>query len=199
MARSHILCIEDDADTAELIQEVLQDEDYKVTVATNGMEGLEALSFPPDLVLCDIDMPTLSGLELLKQARASGKLPNKIPFIFITAFGHRSLQLEARRLGCDDYITKPLDFELLIEIIRHRLSRGQEPERTSKPEFELTAREVQTLLWVARGKSSAEIAIILDVTERTVNFHIDNVIRKMGVATRVQAAVKATMLGLLSP
>src|SRR3954452_13493973 len=52
MSRSHILCIEDDADTAELIQEVLQDEDYKVTVARNGMEGLEALSFPPDLVLC---------------------------------------------------------------------------------------------------------------------------------------------------
>jgi DNA-binding NarL/FixJ family response regulator len=198
MARSHILCIEDDPDTAELIQEVLQDEDYKVTLASNGMEGLEALSFPPDLILCDIDMPGLSGLEVLKQARVSGKLTNKIPFIFITAFGHRSLQLEARRLGCDDYITKPLDFELLIEIIRHRLSRTQEPER-DKPGFELTAREIQTLTWVARGKSSAEIAMILEVTERTINFHIDNVIRKMGVATRVQAAVKATMLGLLSP
>jgi len=198
MARSHILCIEDDPDTAELVQEVLQDEDYKVTVAGNGMEGLDALNFPPDLVLCDIDMPGLSGLEVLKQARASGKLSNRIPFIFITAFGHRSSQLEARRLGCDDYITKPLDFELLIEIIRHRLSRTQEPER-DKPGFELTAREVETLTWVARGKSSAEIAVILEVTERTVNFHIDNVIRKMGVASRVQAAVKATMLGLLSP
>jgi DNA-binding NarL/FixJ family response regulator len=198
MARAHILCIEDDPDTAELIQEVLHEENYKVTLAANGMEGLEALSFPPDLVLCDIDMPELSGLELFKRARASGKLPSKIPFIFITAFGHRSMQLEARRLGCDDYITKPLDFELLIEIIRHRLRRGQEQEG-SKPEFELTPREVQTLLWVARGKSSAEIAVILEVAERTVNFHIDNVIRKMGVATRVQAAVKATMLGLLNP
>lgn len=198
MARAHILCIEDDPDTAELIQEVLHEENYKVTLAANGMEGLEALSFPPDLVLCDIDMPELSGLELFKRARASGKLPSKIPFIFITAFGHRSMQLEARRLGCDDYITKPLDFELLIEIIRNRLRRGQEQEG-SKPEFELTPREVQTLLWVARGKSSAEIAVILEVAERTVNFHIDNVIRKMGVATRVQAAVKATMLGLLNP
>jgi DNA-binding NarL/FixJ family response regulator len=196
MARSHILCIEDDPDTAELVQEVLQEEQYKVTIASNGMEGLEALNFLPDLVLCDIDMPGLSGLEVLQQARASGKLSHKIPFIFITAFGHRSLQLDARRLGCDDYITKPLDFELLIEIIRHRLSRT--PER-DKPSFELTAREVQTLTWVARGKSSGEIAVILEVTERTVNFHIDNVIRKMGVATRVQAAVKATMLGLLSP
>jgi DNA-binding NarL/FixJ family response regulator len=198
MARAHILCIEDDPDTAELIQEVLQEENYKVSLAASGMEGLEALSFPPDLVLCDIDMPELSGLDLFKQARASGKLPTKIPFIFITAFGHRSMQLEARRLGCDDYITKPLDFELLIEIIRHRINRGQEQE-ASKPEFELTPREVQTLLWVARGKSSAEIAVILEVAERTVNFHIDNVIRKMGVATRVQAAVKATMLGLLNP
>jgi DNA-binding NarL/FixJ family response regulator len=198
MAQPHILCIEDDPDTAELVQEVLQEEDYKVTVAGNGMDGLAALSFSPDLVLCDIDMPGLSGLEVLKEARASGKLPHKIPFIFITAFGNRSMQLDARRLGCDDYITKPLDFELLIEIIRHRLSRTQEPGR-DKPSFELTAREVQTLTWVARGKSSAEIAVILDVTERTVNFHIDNVIRKMGVASRVQAAVKATILGLLSP
>jgi len=198
MARQHILCIEDDPDTAELIQEVLQEEGYRITTASNGIDGFEALSFPPDLVLCDIDMPGLSGLELLKQARGSGKLSSKTPFLFITAFGHRSTQLEARRLGCDDYITKPLDFELLIEIIRHRVSRGQEQEG-SKPEFELTAREVQTLLWVARGKSSAEIAVILEVAERTVNFHIDNVIRKMGVATRVQAAVKATMLGLLNP
>lgn len=55
------------------------------------------------------------------------------------------------------------------------------------------------LTWAARGKSSTNIAVILRISDRTVNFHIDNAMRKLGVATRIQAAVKCAVLGLIPP
>lgn len=196
--RPQILCIEDNSETAGLITEVLEDEGFGVVVAGTGLEGLDALNGRPDLILCDIDLPDLSGLQLLERIRAGKLLRGSVPFIFVTAFSQRNHQMQARQLGCDDYVTKPIDFELLVAIIRHRLSPlvGRDVD---SGEFRLTDREKQALTWAARGKSSADIAVILDISERTVNFHMDNAMRKLDVATRIQAAVKCAMLGLISP
>lgn len=203
MSQPHILCIEDDPDTAEVIAEILQSEDFKVTLANSGLTGLNALHDEPDLVLCDIDLPDLSGFEVLAQIREGKLLPSGVPFIFLTAFSQRVHQIHARQLGCDDYVTKPIDFELLVAIIRNRLmsaaERGSGKSDLGKPGFKLTERELQTLTWAARGKSSGDVAVILGISERTVNFHLDNAMRKVGVATRVQAAVKCAMLGMIKP
>ncbi|MFZ5693436.1 MAG: response regulator [Pseudomonadota bacterium] len=193
----HLLCIEDDPDTCELLVEVLTAEGFKVTTASTGQEGLAALQSRPDLVLCDIDLPDVTGFEILEKIRSASLMPLGVPFIFLTAFSQRAHQLQARQLGCDDYVTKPIDFELLIAIIRHRLAAAE--KGAEKSEFRLTEREIQVLTWVARGKSSADIATILEISERTVNFHLDNAMRKAGVATRVQAAVKCALLGLIEP
>lgn len=193
-----ILCIEDDPGTAELIVEVLEDEGFNVTVSDNGRDGLAAIGERPSLILCDIDMPGLSGFEVLRELRRNRQLPQTVPFIFITAFSQRSYHLQARQLGCDDFVTKPIDFDLLVAIIRHRLA-GSATQPLAPPDFHLTDREIEALTWVARGKSSADIAVILGVAERTVNFHIDNVIRKMQVATRVQAAIRCTVMGIIDP
>lgn len=195
MSRPRILCIEDDADVADLIVEILEEEGFEVITARDGAAGIEGLARNPDLILCDIDMPVLSGFEVLGKINAD-QTARAIPFIFMTALSQRKYHLQARQLGCDDYITKPLDFELLIAIIRHRLSQGD----TGAPAgFALTEREHEALTWVARGKSSSEIAIILGISERTVNFHIDNVIQKTQTTTRVQAAVKCAILRLIAP
>jgi DNA-binding NarL/FixJ family response regulator len=195
---SHLLCIEDDPDTCELLVEVLTAEGFAVSTVASGEAGLSAFETRPDLVLCDIDLPDVSGFDILAKSRAGNLLPPGVPFIFLTAFSQRSHQLQARQLGCDDYVTKPIDFELLIAIIRHRLTASG--DRTAeKSELRLTERELQVLTWVARGKSSSDIATILGISERTVNFHLDNAMRKAGVATRVQAAVKCALLGLIEP
>jgi DNA-binding NarL/FixJ family response regulator len=193
----HLLCIEDDPDTCELLVEVLSAEGFAVSTVTSGEAGLSALHARPDLVLCDIDLPDVSGFDILAKIRSDDLLPIGVPFIFLTAYSQRTHQLQARQLGCDDYVTKPIDFELLIAIIRHRLAAAE--KGAEKSELRLTEREVQVLTWVARGKSSADIATILEISERTVNFHLDNAMRKAGVATRVQAAVKCAMLGLIEP
>jgi DNA-binding NarL/FixJ family response regulator len=208
MSRPRILCIEDDPDTAEVIAEILQSEDFEVTLANSGSAGLGALQDKPDIVLCDIDLPDVSGFEVLARIREGKLLPGGAPFIFLTAFSQRVHQIHARQLGCDDYVTKPIDFELLVAIIRNRLANAAQrvvgksgpgnPDR-AKPDFRLTERELQTLTWAARGKSSGDVAVILGISERTVNFHLDNAMRKVGVATRVQAAVKCAMLGIIKP
>ncbi len=195
---SHLLCIEDDPDTCELLVEVLTSEGFAVSAVASGEAGLSALETRPDLVLCDIDLPDVSGFDILARIRAGNLLPPGVPFIFLTAFSQRSHQLQARQLGCDDYVTKPIDFELLIAIIRHRLTTAVD-RSAEKTELHLTDRELQVLTWVARGKSSSDIATILGISERTVNFHLDNAMRKAGVATRVQAAVKCALLGLIKP
>lgn len=193
----HLLCIEDDPDTCELLAEVLTAEGFTVSTVVSGEAGLSALGTRPDLVLCDIDLPDVSGFEILAKIRSDELLPIGVPFIFLTAYSQRTHQLQARQLGCDDYVMKPIDFELLIAIIRHRLAAAE--KGADKTELRLTEREVQVLTWVARGKSSSDIATILGISERTVNFHLDNAMRKAGVATRVQAAVKCAMLGLIAP
>ena len=195
---SHLLCIEDDPNTCELLVEVLTAEGFAVSTVASGEAGLSAFETRPDLVLCDIDLPDVSGFDILAKTRSGNLLPPGVPFIFLTAFSQRSHQLQARQLGCDDYVTKPIDFELLIAIIRHRLTAAGD-RNAEKSELRLTERELQVLTWVARGKSSSDIATILGISERTVNFHLDNAMRKAGVATRVQAAVKCALLGLIEP
>lgn len=194
MARPKILCIEDDPQTLELLVEVLEEDGLEPIIARDGHEGIQCFDQRPNLILCDIDMPHKSGFEVLSSLRRSTPYLRDVPFVFITAYGNRDTHLQARQLGCDDFVAKPLDFELLLAIVRNRLSSTR---ASTSPDFALTAREKEAMTWVARGKSSADIAVLLNISERTINFHIENVIRKAGVATRVQAAIRCALLGLI--
>ncbi|SIO61412.1 DNA-binding response regulator, NarL/FixJ family, contains REC and HTH domains [Bradyrhizobium erythrophlei] len=194
-----VLCIEDDRETAALIAEDLIDRGYEVSTAHDGHEGLAAiLRNAPDLVLSDISMPAMSGFELLERLIALAPRFSKIPFVFLTALTDRDNELRGRRLGADDYVTKPIDFDLLDAIIKARLAGVARTELWPRL-IELNDREVECLTWAARGKTSAEVAQILGLAKRTVDFHIDNARAKLGAATRIEAASKAAAGGLIDP
>jgi DNA-binding NarL/FixJ family response regulator len=198
-APTKILCIEDDRETAALIAEELVDRGYAVSVAHDGREGLAAiLRTMPDLVLSDISMPAMSGFELLESLVALAPRFSKMPFVFLTALTDRDNELKGRHLGADDYVTKPIDFELLATIITARLA-GVARMGVRPMAAPLNEREVEVLTWAARGKTSAEIAKILDLTKRTVDFHIDNARGKLGAATRTEAVLKAATGRLIEP
>ena len=198
-APTRILCIEDDRETAALIAEELVDRGYDVTLAHDGREGLAAiLRTMPDLVLSDISMPAMSGFDLLESLIALAPRFSKMPFVFLTALTDRDNELKGRQLGADDYVTKPIDFELLATIITARLAGVARTELWPKT-IALNEREVEVLTWAARGKTSAEIAKILDLTKRTVDFHIDNARGKLGAATRTEAVLKAATGRLIEP
>ena len=198
-ARKKILCIEDDRETAALIVEELIERGFEVSIAHDGRAGLAAiLKNMPDLVLSDISMPVMSGFELLERLNALEPRFAKMPFIFLTALTDRDNELKGRHLGADDYVIKPIDFEVLTTIINARLAGVARSELWPKL-VQLNDREVETLTWVARGKTSAEIAQILGLTKRTVDFHLDNARTKLGAATRTQAVVKAATGRLIDP
>ena len=198
-ARKKILCIEDDRETAALIAEELVERGFEISIAHDGRAGLAAiLKNMPDLVLSDISMPVMSGFELLERLTALEPRFAKMPFIFLTALTDRDNELKGRQLGADDYVTKPIDFEVLTTIINARLAGVARSELWPKL-VQLNDREVETLTWVARGKTSAEIAEILGLTKRTVDIHIDNARTKLGAATRTQAVIKAATGRLIEP
>ena len=198
-ARKKILCIEDDRETAALIAEELVERGFEISIAHDGRAGLAAiLKTMPDLVLSDISMPVMSGFELLERLTALEPRFAKMPFIFLTALTDRDIELKGRHLGADDYVTKPIVFEVITTIINARLAGVARSELWPKL-VQLNDREVETLTWVARGKTSAEIAEILGLTKRTVDFHIDNARTKLGAATRTQAVIKAATGRLIDP
>jgi len=198
-ARKKILCIEDDRETAALIAEELIDGGFEVGLAYSGQEGLLAImKATPDLVLCDISMPTMTGFEVLERLNEFAPRLGQIPFVFLTALADRDNELKGRRLGADDYVTKPIDFERLVFIINARLSGIARTKLAPKP-AKLNDREIEVLTLVAHGKTSAEIARKLRLSKRTVDFHIDNARIKLRAATRSEAVVKAARGDLIKP
>jgi DNA-binding response OmpR family regulator len=198
-AKKKVLCIEDDRETASLIAEELTERGYEVVLAYNGAEGFAAIfKTMPDLILCDINMRVMSGFEVLEHLIRIAPHFGNMPFLFLTALTDRNNELKGRQLGADDYVTKPIDFDVLEAIIKARLSHVARTEVWVR-DVQLNDREVETLTWVARGKTSLEISQILSLSKRTVDFHIDNARSKLGVSTRTEAAIKAVTGRLIEP
>jgi DNA-binding response OmpR family regulator len=197
--RPHVLCIDDDRETAGLIAEELVDRGFRVSVAFDGEQGFQSiLKEQPDIALVDITMPVLSGFDLLERLVSVSPRLDSMPFLYLTALSDRANELKGRQLGADDYITKPIDFDILTAIITARLTRVARTAVWPRT-VELTDRESEALTWAARGKTSSEIATILGLTKRTVDFHIDNARLKLNASSRMHAAVKAAAGGLIEP
>jgi DNA-binding NarL/FixJ family response regulator len=198
-ARRKVLCIDDDRAVTSLVADELTQRGFEAIVAYDGHEGFVAiLKLVPDLVLCDVSMPIMSGFEVLERLNALAPRLGHIPFVFLTALADRESELRARRLGADDYVTKPIDFDMLDTIINARLAGVARNEMWPKLAM-LNDREIEALTWVARGKTSVEIGDLIGLSKRTVDFHLDNARIKLGATTRTQAAIKAAIGRLIEP
>ncbi|MCW1412498.1 response regulator [Rhizobium sp. 1AS11] len=110
-----VLCVEDEVEIRNLLVEELNEAGYKTLEASNGAEGLEMiLSKWPDIVISDISMPVMDGHQLLAEIQINHPELSNIPFILRTALTDRENTLAGLRGGAADYLTKPLDFDLLL-------------------------------------------------------------------------------------
>jgi len=118
-----ILIVDDDPDVREGIAEILETEGFLPLIAENGSDALaQAEEFQPDLIICDVIMPLMSGYELLEKCKQEPSLA-LIPFIFLTAHAEKEILRHVMELGADDYLTKPIDRKDLIGAIAARLRK----------------------------------------------------------------------------
>jgi len=119
--RPTILLVEDAKEILENVTEILHMYGYDVTPVMDGLEVVNtACGAKPDLILCDILLPGMNGMDVLKDIRSREEF-DSVPFIFLTSHSENSDELMAKQLGADDYIIKPFDGELLIQKVSHHL------------------------------------------------------------------------------
>lgn len=130
-----VLIVEDDRDIAELVELYLRDAGYRTERATDGQRALELWrAAAPDLVLLDIGLPKLDGLEVLRHVRSDSSRP-QVPVILLTARAEEVDELLGLGLGADDYITKPFSPRKLLARVKAVLRRGSAPTENGDQVF----------------------------------------------------------------
>src|SRR6266571_642456 len=127
MTKQRILIIEDERALTDVLTYNLQREGYETIIAHDGQEGLrKAQTLLPDLILLDLMLPSLGGLEICRELRA-GERTRNIPIIMLTAKAEETDQLVGFSMGADDYVTKPFSVKVLLQRIKALQRRLQGP------------------------------------------------------------------------
>lgn len=209
-----VLIIDDHALFRVGLQGLLEQRGIEVIAAVaEGLEGLVlADELQPDIILLDLRMPDMSGLEVLQEARERAI---KIPVVMLTTSNEEQDLVEALRNGAQGYLLKDMEPDELVSALRDiekgknvvaqgltdvlaRMVQGDpaEEEKKLSPFSELTPRELEILCLLADGQSNKVIARNLGISDGTVKLHVKAILRKLEVHSRVEAAVIAVEQGL---
>ena len=182
-----VLIADDDWDTRVLLSDALVHHGYTPIAAPDGEKALalaETHSF--DIACVDVVMPGPAGLELSRRLKA---LQPGMEVILITGFGSMELAAEAMYQGAFYCLSKPLRPARLVKLVGAACAERQAREQTLGLLQTLTRREREVLAGLVEGKTDPEIAQRLRVSKYTVSTHVRNLLRKLGVSNRVEAAV----------
>lgn len=211
-----ILVIEDEEAIQDSLLDILSINEFEVTAASDGKTGLQlAKTFHPDLILCDIHMPELDGYKVLLELRKDAEL-KLIPFVFLTALADMQNLRHGMQLGADDYLTKPIQMNDLLEAIATRLNRQATVSdhytntlKEAKDHHEqvpiladnLTPRQREILQLVAKGRTTKEIAEELFISIKTVETHRGQLMERLNIhelASLVRYAIRVGLVDLNS-
>ena len=209
MAKQTILVVDDERDLLDLIEYNLKKEGFEVLKAENGEQGIQiARENKPDLVLMDIMMPKMDGLEAVEIMRKDDEL-KRIPIIFLTARSDEKTEVEGLNKGGDDYITKPISTTKLVSRIKAVMRRFDETQESvnkldvhdleidkdryivkrGEEEFQLPRKEFELLFFLAsrKGKVLDRQTLLnkvwgdnIYVVDRTVDVHVRKIREKLG-------------------
>ncbi len=196
-----LLLIDDDPNLILLVKDYLEFRGYKVITAENGREALEVLEQEtPDMIICDVMMPEMDGYSLVSAIRQDPKT-SWIPVLFLSAKGQSQDRVKGLNIGADVYMVKPFEPEELVaqvesslkqasRLIQHKDSRGGDntPKIQVPFDVELTPTELRVVQFVARGMANREIAEELNVSQRTIESHVSNMLGKTGLHNRTELA-----------
>ncbi len=194
----------------------LSDKVQVVGQADNGIQALEVISkTDPDIVLSDIRMPEMDGIQLVSKL---AEVKSSIPIILLTTFDDHETVLQGIQSGARGYMLKDVSLEQLVgaietvmkgetmvqpaiteRVLKGLVSGNQQSETTSDGTRieKLTSRETEVLRMMSGGYSNKEIANAMSLSEGTVKNHVSNVLAKLGVRDRTRAVLKAVEVGIL--
>lgn len=212
-----VLLIDDHTLVRRGLEQLLQSRGIEIAASvSSGREGVaQAIALKPDIILLDVKMPDMSGTETLLELRKAGV---GAPILMLTMSRDEGDLQAALRNGATGYLLKDMDHEDLVPALQDalagnnvvakeligsltRIVQGQTERVPSKPADtgvldQLTPRETEILRHVAEGQSNKAIGRALDITDGTVKLHVKSILRKLGVRSRVEAAVFAVENGL---
>ncbi|MCY4642174.1 MAG: response regulator [Gammaproteobacteria bacterium] len=208
-----IIVIDDHTLFREGLQSLLGRHGIEVVASvSDGQEGIKlALELQPDIVLLDMRMPGMSGLEVLKQFQ---HLKFQAPVVMLTTSGDERDLVEALRNGAKGYLLKDMEPDDVVAALREiikgetvvapnltqilaKVVKGEDPlESEQSPLDNLTPREREILSLLAEGQSNKVIARNLGISDGTVKLHVKAILRKLDIHSRVEAAVIAVEQGL---
>ncbi len=212
-----VLIVDDDLTLRTALTRYLQSRGYVVQQASSGDEGLEAFDKnPPDLVVSDVMMPEMDGIEFCRRLRET-RLGQLVPFIFLSNRSDVDDRVKGHQIGADDYLVKPFAMEELVAKIEAQLERSRrinseivrlmqqtasfspapaEPSIAEVPEpLPLTPAEEKVFWEVIRGYTNKQIGDRLFISPRTVQTHLSNILSKLDLENRSQLIRYAYELG----
>ena len=209
----NVLLIDDHTLFREGLEGLLSRRDINILAAVgSGLEGLRlAAELNPDVILLDMRMPEMDGMEVLRQLRKNGF---RNPIVMLTTSSDERDLVESLRSGAQGYLLKDMEPDQLVLALRDivsgktvvapdlapvlaRVVQGEKiaPDEES-PFSKLTPRENEILALLAEGQSNKVIARNLGISDGTVKLHVKSILRKLGVHSRVEAAVIAVEQGM---
>lgn len=202
-----VMIADDHSLMREGLKQILELEEGIAVIAQagNGEEVIQkAQEYKPDVILMDINMPKMNGIEALRRLKDIG-LDSKI--IMLTIHDDREYLYETIKIGANGYVLKDADSDTLIkaifdvfkgksyiqpsisELLVNEINPSGSKSIESKQIDSLTRREYEVLVLIAEGLNNREIAERLFISEKTVKNHVSNIFKKIGVSDRVQAAI----------
>src|SRR5574337_115023 len=183
-----VYVIDDDIEVTESLRWLIESVHYKVVTYPNAESFLQIKHIDePGCIVLDMRMPNMSGLELQE---ALNQQHIKIPIIFITGHGDIPMAVRAMKAGAIDFLTKPVNNQILLETINKAIKRSIQQQKDSEKSAELhakitqlTPREREVMNLMVLGKHTKAIANDLMISPNTVELHRAKVIKKMGVRT----------------
>ena len=195
--------VDDDASFRSAISRVLKASGYAVADYDSAASFLEATDAEPGCLLLDVQMPALNGLELQQEL---AKLSHHWPIIFMTGHGDIPTSVRAIKAGAEDFLSKPILKQTLLEAIERALSRLREVQRNQGRLdalraliAQLTPRENEVFALMVRGKMNKQIAYSLGTSERTIKYHRQMIMQKLQVGSFAEAVSVAERTGMLTP
>jgi DNA-binding NarL/FixJ family response regulator len=197
---NQLLLIDDDPNLILLVKDYLEFQGYVVKTAGNGREALEILeSYTPNMIICDIMMPVMDGYGLIETVRQDPRI-SWIPVMFLSAKGQSQDRVKGLSTGADVYMVKPFEPEELVAQVESSLRQASRLMRFgNKPpddgtklyvpsNVELTPTELKVVQLVAQGMSNREISEKLNVSQRTIESHVSNMLNKTNLHNRTELA-----------